>query len=325
MDGRSRVEAALAGDVADRPPVGAWGHTFDEEWSPERLAAITVERAATFGWDFVKFQPRATCFSEAFGARWRPSGGPTQPVLVEAAVPTIDAWDRVAQVDGRPLDDQVQALRLVVERLGGRVPVLQTVFSPLTVAGFLVGRDSGRVVRELRERPDAVVPVLRRIGDALIDFSARSVEVGAAGIFYAISGYATPEVVPPDVYADLVRPSDEHVLGALPDAAWWNVLHLCGPRIDQDLAERLPAQTLSWSIHAQGNPGLAAARDRTGRAVLGGIDERSTLVEGPAADIRRQVDEAVRDTGGRGLLIGPGCSVPPEAPDAYLRALLPAA
>jgi uroporphyrinogen decarboxylase len=321
VDGRSRVEAALAGDVADRPPVGAWGHTFDEEWSPERLAAITVERAATFGWDFVKFQPRATCFSEAFGARWRASGGPSQPVLVEPAVRAIEDWERVAQVDGRPLDDQVQALRLAVDRLGDRVPVLQTVFSPLTVAGFLVGRDPARVVRELRERPDAVLPVLRRIGDALIDFSARSVEVGAAGIFYAISGYATPEVVPRDVYEELVLPTDEHVLGALPDGAWWNVLHLCGPRIDVGLAERLPARTLSWSIHAEGNPGLAAARDRTGCAVLGGVDERSTLVEGPAAEIRRQVEAAVRDTGGRGLLIGPGCSVPPEAPDANLRAL----
>ena len=325
MDGRSRVEAALAGDVADRPPVGAWGHTFDEEWSPERLAAITVERAATFGWDFVKFQPRATCFSEAFGARWRPSGGPSQPVLVEPAVPTIEDWAGVAQVDRAPLDDQAQAVRLVVERLGDRVPVIQTVFSPLTVAGFLVGRDTARVVRELRERPDVIVPVLRRIGDALIDFSARSVELGAAGIFYAISGYATPEVVPPEVYEELVLPTDEQVLGALPDAAWWNVLHLCGPRIDVELAERLPAQTLSWSIHAEGNPGLAEARDRTGRAVLGGIDERGALVEGPAAEILRQVDAAVQDTGGRGLLIGPGCSVPPEAPDAYLRALLPAA
>jgi uroporphyrinogen decarboxylase len=199
------------------------------------------------------------------------------------------------------------------------------VFSPLTVAGFLVGRDSERVVRELRERPAALEPVLRRIGEALVDLSRRSVEAGAAGIFYAISGYATPEVVPPDVYADLVLASDEQVLGALPEAAWWNVLHLCGPRIALELAERLPVQAVSWSIHAGGNPGLAEARDRTGRAVLGGIDERTALVEGPAAEIRRQIEAAVRDTQGRGLIIGPGCSVPPEAPDAYLRALGPAA
>ncbi|TMC33908.1 MAG: hypothetical protein E6J28_13740 [Chloroflexi bacterium] len=68
MTGRKRVEAAIAMGVADRPPVGAWGHTYREEWSPSDLAAITVDRARRFGWDFVKFQPRAST-STAFGLR----------------------------------------------------------------------------------------------------------------------------------------------------------------------------------------------------------------------------------------------------------------
>ena len=74
MDGRERVEAALTLGLGDRPPVGAWGHTYREEWSPEDLAAITVERARRFGWDFVKFQPRASSFAEAFGSVYKPSG-----------------------------------------------------------------------------------------------------------------------------------------------------------------------------------------------------------------------------------------------------------
>src|ERR1700704_7079332 len=74
MNGRGRVEAALAMGVADRPPVGAWGHTYREEWSPEALAKVTIQRARRFGWDFVKFQPRASSFAEAFGARYQGSG-----------------------------------------------------------------------------------------------------------------------------------------------------------------------------------------------------------------------------------------------------------
>ena len=70
MDSRTRVERALQLDVADRPPAAAWGHTYREEWSPEQLARVTVDRARELGWDFVKFQPRASCFSEAFGAGW---------------------------------------------------------------------------------------------------------------------------------------------------------------------------------------------------------------------------------------------------------------
>jgi len=70
---RERVEAALRLDVADHPPAGAWGHVYEAEWDAARLAEVTVRRAKKLGWDFVKFQPRATCFSEAFGARWRQS------------------------------------------------------------------------------------------------------------------------------------------------------------------------------------------------------------------------------------------------------------
>src|SRR6202521_6264257 len=49
MDGRMRVEAALARGVADRPPVGAWGHTYKEGDTPEAAKSITVERDRRFG------------------------------------------------------------------------------------------------------------------------------------------------------------------------------------------------------------------------------------------------------------------------------------
>src|SRR5467141_803560 len=141
MDGRKRVEAAIAMGVADRPPFGAWGHTYKEEWSPADLAAITVERAQIFGWDFVKFQPRATCFAEAFGSVYRPSGHRLKgPILEEVGVPDLASWSRLAVVNPKALDDQVESLRMVTRELGPDMPVIQTVFSPLTVAGYLVGK-----------------------------------------------------------------------------------------------------------------------------------------------------------------------------------------
>ena len=53
MNSRARVEAALKGAPVDRPPAGAWGHTYREEWSPEQLARVTVERQRRYGWDYV--------------------------------------------------------------------------------------------------------------------------------------------------------------------------------------------------------------------------------------------------------------------------------
>jgi uroporphyrinogen decarboxylase len=323
MNGKARVKAAIAMEVADRPPVGAWGHTYREEWSPESLAAITVERARQFGWDFVKFQPRASSFAEAFGSVYKPAGHRLKgPVLVSAAVPDLESWRTVQLVNRKALDDQVESIGMVVRELGSDVPVIQTVFSPITVGGYLVGKSQARVVRELRKQPELVRPALDKIAEALVDFSRRSVEAGAAGIFYAISGYAGRGVMPEDVYRELVLPYDVSVLSRLPAEAWFNAVHLCGSNLNFGLVRDMPAQVVSWSIHNQGNPSLAEGRKLGGRAVMGGLGQRASLLYGPPAEVEAEARRAVAETGGRGLLLAPGCSVPTRAKDINLAAMV---
>jgi uroporphyrinogen decarboxylase len=323
------VQAALAGKKGDRPPAGAWGHTYREEWSPELLAAVTVDRARRHRWDFVKLQPRATFFAEAFGSRYQPSGHSLRgPVLVHAAVSDASdasAWLNLKVVDQTVLDEQVRALGLVVRELGDGVPVIQTVFSPITVADYLVGRDKRALVRELRQHPEVLVPALEKIMDALAGFASASVEAGAAGVFYAISGFASPDAMPKEVYDELLFPIDQRFLEALPAEAWFNVLHLCGSHVNMDVPRRLPVQAVSYSIHNRGNPSLAEAQQLTGKAVMGGLEQRKVLVGGPSVTIERQVRAAISSTGGRGLLIAPGCSVPTRASEANLGLMMKAA
>ncbi|MFI5283523.1 MAG: uroporphyrinogen decarboxylase family protein [Candidatus Dormibacterales bacterium] len=326
MNGRSRVEAALAMGLADRPPVGAWGHTYKEEWSLQDLAAITVERARRFGWDFVKFQPRASTFAEAFGSVYKPAGHRLKgPVLVSPAVPDLEAWRTLELVNRKAFDDQVEAIGITARELGAGVPVIQTVFSPVTVGGYLVGKSQSRVLRELRQHPELVGPALAKIADALVDFSHRSIQAGAAGIFYAISGYAGRGVMPEAAYRERILPLDVSVLTRLPKDAWFNVVHLCGSNLNFGLARDLPAHAVSWSIHNQGNPSLAEGQAIAGRAVMGGLGQRNSLLYGPPTEVEAEVRSAIESTGGRGLLIAPGCSVPPRARDANLAAMASAA
>ena len=327
MDGRGRVQAAIAGRKADRPPVGAWGHTYKAEWSPRDLADITVERARKYGWDFVKFQPRATCFAEAFGGHWHPAGHALKgPVLDLAPIHSVEDWKSLKLVNPQALDDQVEAIGLVARELGESVPVIQTVFSPISVAAYLAGKDKRQVVRDLRRHPEIVLPAFERMAEVLIDFSRRSVEAGAAGVFYAISGFASPRSMPLDVYHRLLLPLDRRICSALPAAAWFNVLHVCGSHIDMSVARELPLQVVSWSIHNQGNPGLAEGRELSGgKAVMGGVAQRDSLVWGPPEAIAGQVRAAEAATGGVGVLVAPGCSVPPRAREAHLKAMAEAA
>ncbi|HEV2036324.1 MAG TPA: uroporphyrinogen decarboxylase family protein [Candidatus Dormibacteraeota bacterium] len=325
MDGRGRVEAALAMGIADRPPVGAWGHTYREEWSPQDLAGVTIDRARQFEWDFVKFQPRATCFAEAFGSVYKPAGHRLKgPVLISTAVADLDAWQTVTASNPKALQDQVESIGIVSHELGRGVPVIQTVFSPLTVAGYLVGKSKSRVVRELRKHPEVVRPALDKIAEVLVDFSKQSVKAGAAGIFYAISGYASRDAMPEAVYREVVLPYDVGVLEQLPREAWLNVVHLCGSHLNFGLARDLPAQAVSWSIHNQGNPSLVEGRTIGGRPVMGGLGQRASLLYGPPSEVEMEARRAVAETGGRGLLLAPGCSVPTLARDINLAAMVSA-
>jgi uroporphyrinogen decarboxylase len=112
------------------------------------------------------------------------------------------------------------------------------------------------------------------------------------------------------------------VLRQLPAEAWFNVVHLCGSNLNFGLARDLPAQAISWSVHNQGNPSLAEGRTVSGKAVMGGLGQRASLLYGPPPEVEAEARRAVAETGGRGLLLAPGCSVPPRASDANLAAML---
>jgi uroporphyrinogen decarboxylase len=53
---------------------------------------------------------------------------------------------------------------------------------------------------------------------------------------------------------------------------------------------------------------------------MGGLNERGAIVGGPAEDIVAEMRDALRQTQGRRLILAPGCSVPDDCPDAWLRA-----
>ena len=84
---RERVDAALNGRTVDRPPVSAWQHFIPEERDSESLAAAHLRFFDTYDWDWLKVNPRATCYSEAWGNRYDfDSYDSVLPRLVQPAI-----------------------------------------------------------------------------------------------------------------------------------------------------------------------------------------------------------------------------------------------
>ena len=62
----------------------------------------------------------------------------------------------------------------------------------------------------------------------------------------------------------------------------------------------------------------------SGKAVMGGLGQRTTLYRGTPEEVARETREALADTGGSRFLLAPGCSVPPGARTENLVAMMKA-
>ena len=322
MDKKERVRAALAGEAVDRPPVSFWGHDFFREWSPRELAEYTVEHYRRYDHDFIKLNPRATYYYEAWGSRYERPTQPQQPRMLEHAVHSAAELAALPEVDTStgPFGEQTEALRLVVAEVGGEVDVIQTVFSPLAVAGRLGGPDLGELRRWAREDAAAVHTGLATIARVLARFAAESVAAGASGIFFATVDWATRQQADEPFYREFGRPYDLQVLQAVRGAPF-NVLHVCRAHNLLELTLDYPVAAFNWSTTEEGNLSLADVLARTDKAVIGGVDQRRMPTDPPDA-LMAQARAALAETGRRRHLVGAGCAISPLTPPENVDAVV---
>lgn len=323
MTKKERVEAALKGTDVDRVPISFWGHSYLKEWSAEELAEAMIENYRTYDWDFVKVNPRASYHVEDWGAKLEPSGDPNRgPRFLDWPVRESGDWRRLRPLDLERgvLGEQLRALRQIRDGLAGEAHFIQTIFSPLSVAKYLVGNRSGPVLTSINDNPDALRVALDVIAETFAAYAQATLEAGASGIFFATTGWASADLLTEEHYRRFGREYDLRVLEAFAGKAPFNVLHNCGEHIYFDLLTDYPVEAISWSATVQGNPSLAEGKERTTKAVMGGVSEKTTLPDGTPEQVDEEVREAIKETGGRAVLIAPGCSIPPRTPVANLEA-----
>jgi uroporphyrinogen decarboxylase len=320
MNRRERVEAALRGAAVDRPPTSFWRHFFDKETSAAGLAEAMLGFQRAYEWDFMKVNPRACYHAEPWGCRFQFSGqAHIGPQLVEAAIKTPEDWRKIKPLPptAGAFGEQLEALRHIKEGLGGEVPFVETVFTPLSVAGGLTGSDD--IMREhLRRYPDRVHEALEAITVTFEGFAKACLDVGVDGLFFATTGWATYDRLTDAEYEAFGRPYDLRVLKAVQGAPF-NILHVC--RSHNMLRKLLdyPAQSVNWATADRTNPKLGDVWREGHRAVIGGVDHVGTLQQGTPEEVKAEVQRAVEQTR-QGLFIGPGCSISPQTPEANLRA-----
>ncbi len=317
MKPRERVLAALRGEPVDRPAFSLWRHFHDRDATPEGLVEATLEFVRRWQPDFVKHTPTGLYAVEDWGLSIQRFDDPHRPPeRVRPLFETPDGWYELSELDVNrgALGRELRGLRLLREALSPDVPILMTVFSPLTLAYKLVGE---RVVDDLRRAPQALHAGLGVIAATMARYVEAVREAGADGLFFATQ-LATENWLTREEYTAFGEPYDRLVLEGWPGEELV-VLHLHGTRVFFELAESYPVDGVSWHDR-ETSPSLAGALQRTRRGLVAGLD-RNAFLQG-ADVVRRQAREALAVTGGRRHVLAPSCVIPTQVTNEALAAVI---
>jgi uroporphyrinogen decarboxylase len=320
MTKRERVRAALAGQPVDRVPISLWRHFPDLDTNPTALAQAMLAFHRRYDLDFIKVMPNGVYCVEDWGCETTYQGGSTGArTCVRHAVQRIEDWSTLRPLapSAKGLARELSCLAAVRTGRPDDAPVLQTVFSPFTVARKLAGAD---LVRETMARdPPRLHAAMEVISATFEAYVAACVEAGADGLFFATQA-ATPEVLSLEEHRTFVEPYDLRVLRAARESGAIVLLHLHGDRpYLANLAAAYPVQAVSWHDRRT-RPSLAEAIVQVSQALVGGLDERGSMITDTPEAVRAQVQDAVAQCGGRRLVVGPGCVVDLRVPEANLAA-----
>ena len=317
-----RLRAAVERRPVDRVPYAVWRHFPQVDRNPAGLAQATLRFHERYGSDFLKVTPAGGYAVEEWGCvesdEVLPDGH--RPCAV-CAVRDPGDWRKI-----RPLDPTTAAgyshqleviVRMGFDRRVGDAPVLPTLFSPLSLARKLAG---GRLDYDLQESPQAVHDALEAITETLIRFADRALAEGASGIFYSIQA-ASRALHTEEQYAEFGEPYDRRILASVQGRSTFTVVHAHGTALMFERLARLPGHAWNWDDRAT-PPTLAEGQRRVPGAVIGGLNQWKTLRDGTPEAAVAEVEDALAQTGGVGLVVGPGCVLPMNTPDANVAAVV---
>src|ERR1700687_2557028 len=179
MTKRERVQAALARRPVDRPPVAFWRHVPEVDHTPGGLAEAMLAFQRRWDLDLIKIMSSGGYCVEDWGCKVAYRGSPNgAKTCTQHAIRQGSDWANLKPLDPGQvaLGRELEALRLILAGRSDDVPVLHTVFAPLTIARKLAG---DRLPGDLKDFPEAVTAALDVITETAIRYVAAVVKAGA--------------------------------------------------------------------------------------------------------------------------------------------------
>lgn len=317
MTKKERIRAAVELRRPDRLPYAMWTHLPGIDLDPVALADATYDFYKTYDVDLIKTMNNGMYAVQDFGCEVDFSeiakGGVAKIVTTPVMEP--EDWGKLKSVgtDAPALARELRSLELLLDKVKGEeVPVIFTVFSPLTTADKL---SNGKLLSHIEAGAGELVhQALEVITQTTCNLVRRAIALGADGVYFAtqLSNYGK---CPEEVYREYGVPYDRRVLEA--SEGWCDVIHAHGDNIMFELLKDYPVDIFNW--HAwESLPKLKEASVVTGKCIMGGL-KRMDITNGNKNEIRTQIYESLAQLGGVGQILAPGCVIRYPLNDEMLR------
>lgn len=308
MNKKERIQAAVMGEKPDSLPYSFWSHLPAVDLDPVLLANETYRFYRDYDVDFIKTMNNGMYAIEDYGCKIDYSdiekGGVAK--VVSTPVQSAADWEKlsVCPIDQGSLARELTSLKLLLEKVRTEnVPVLFTVFSPLTIADKLSGN---KLFRHIAEGHGAKLHrALGVIAESTANLARQAIRLGADGVFFA-SQLSTYDAMHPKDYLEYGKPYDLKVLEAA-DGGWFNTLHVHGNNIMFEVLRDYPVAVFNW--HAwETLPALNEARALIGRCLMGGL-KRMDITNRKRNEVQNQIFQCIQMLGGRNHILTPGCVI----------------
>lgn len=336
----AKFERVLNGEATapEDIPRSAWQHLVGNEFDPGQFIKATIDFQKKWNWDWVKLHPRATYLAEVWGAEFDPNDYLDKlPRYIKPVITTVDDLAKIEPLDPKQspvLQELVSDAATIRKEFPDR-PVIQTVFSPLSILLWLTGLPrfphgsnaygAAPIITSqqlITENPALTKKALSAIAQTLNAYTEWLLEpisrhgAGIDGIFYATTGTASVEYYSQAQFDEFSKPYDfEALKGA---AKGITILHTCGASSHPEWFTDWPIDILQWDQYLPGNPAL---NTNFGYTALGGVN-RSLFTEGTdPQQIVEQIRSTFNEFGDRPFLLSPSCSLPLSDNDSLVQLL----
>lgn len=339
MNGTQRIKALVEGTPIDRTPVGGWYHMPLVDRNVDDFVRETIASTDKNRWDFIKVMTNGHFYTEAYG------GDITFSIDERSWSGTINRYPVVTAADARSLpvlgidnpvwQRELEIYRRLKDHYGDELPVISTIFNPLTAVQECMGcLDSKPVCALMQSDPTALHAALQAMLETNLIYLDALMDEGLDGIFFA-NQYSMAAKLTQEQYDEFVAPYDHKVLEHVAGRTWFNMAHVHGTEClrfsDYCAYPDNMLQALNWeNCPSAANPAkvssIADVRAKTDKVLIAGIDQHHDFItpdndrEAVKARLVKRFKDAMAQNGSNRFVFGPGCVL--ETGGSYLNALI---